>query len=331
MFRQDKLSALAMAFVIIALGLSTTAFAVQKKSDKSEKSEKKAPKPMPEGTPVMWREPADITTRDLLNGSGGEAGKPDLSRVTLIEKVKGGFSEKYRVKDAAGREWVAKVSREAQSETAAVRLLWAVGYATELTYLAPTVTIAGTPKGTYENVRFEGRSKDVKRLDPWLWDKNPFSGKRELQGLKVMMLLLNNWDIKDDNNGILHVVTPDGQSELQYIVSDLGATFGKVGSGPLWALKRSRNNPEDYADSKFIDHVHKDKVFFHYGGKKQDIFEDISVGDVQWIAALLSRLSDQQLSDAFRAANYNAEEVSLLTSTVRARINELVNLPPSQS
>jgi hypothetical protein len=324
MFRQNNFRALMLALVLISLGLSTTAFAVQKKS-------KKAKQPMPAGTPVMWREPTDIASRDLFLGSGGEAGKPDLSRLTLIEKVEGGFSEKYRVRDAAGREWVAKVSREAQSEAAAVRLLWAVGYVTELTYLAPSVTIPGTPKGTYENVRFEGRSKDVKRLDPWLWDKNPFVGKREFQGLKVMMLLLNNWDIKDDNNGILHITTPEGQSELHYIVSDLGATFGKIGSGPLWALKRSRNNPEDYADSKFVDHVHKDRVFFHYGGKKQETFEDISVGDVQWIAGHLSRLSDQQLSDAFRAANYNAEEVTLLTSAVRARINELVKLPPSES
>jgi len=324
MFRRNKLRAPAVALIVCALGLSMTASAVQKKS-------KKASKPMPEGTPVMWREPADIATRDLFLGSGGEAGKPDLSSLTLIEKVQGGFSEKYRVRDAAGREWVAKVSREAQSEAAAVRLLWAVGYVTELTYLAPSVTIAGTPKGTYENVRFEGRPKDVKRLDPWLWDKNPFSGKRELQGLKVMMLLLNNWDIKDDNNGILHVMTPEGQSELHYIVSDLGATFGKIGSGALWALKRSRNNPGDYAESKFVDRVRKDRVSFHYGGKKQDIFEDISVGDVHWIAALLSRLSDQQISDAFHAANYTQEEVDLLTSTVRARINELVNLPPSES
>jgi hypothetical protein len=324
MYRQNKLRALMAAFIVIALGLSTTAFAVQKKS-------KKPKKPIPAGTPVMWREPTDIASRDLFLGSGGEAAKPDLSSVTLIEKVEGGFSEKYRVRDAAGREWVAKVSNEAQSEAAAVRLLWAVGYVTELAYLVPSVTIPGTPKGTYQNVRFEGRSKEVKRFDPWLWDKNPFAGKREFQGLKVMMLLLNNWDIKDDNNAILHVVTPEGQSELHYIVSDLGATFGKIGSGPLWALKRSRNNPEDFAGSKFVDRVRKDRVSFHYGGKKQETFEDISVGDVQWIAALLSRLTDQQIGDAFRASNYTPEEVTTLTAAVRARINELVNLPPSES
>jgi hypothetical protein len=80
-----------------------------------------------------------------------------------------------------------------------------------------------------------------------------------------------------------------------------------------------------------VDHVYKDTVFFHYGGKKQNTFEDITVGDVQWIAALLSRLSDQQIGDAFRAANYNPEEVTTLTSAVRGRINELVKLPPSES
>ena len=321
MFRQNRFRGLVVALIIITLGLSMTALAVQKKS-------KKTKRPTPTGTPVMWRDPVDIASRDLFLGSGSEAAQPDLSRVTLIAKVEGGFSEKSRVRDAAGREWVAKVSREAQSETAAARLLWAVGYVTELVYLEPSVNIAG--KGTFENVRFEARPKGVKRLDEWTWEKNPFAGKRQLQGLKVMMLLFNNWDVKDENNKILHV-KGDGQGELHYIVSDLGATFGKIGSGPLQKLKRSRNNPKDYADSKFVDHVHKDHVFFHYGGKNQGIFEDISVNDVKWIAAQLSRLSEQQISDAFRAANYNQEEIGILSNAFRARINELTNLPPSES
>jgi hypothetical protein len=116
MFRQNRFHVFAVALMIFTLGLSPTAQGVQKKD-----KDKKAKKPIPAGTPVMWREPADIATLDLFHGAGGEEGKPDLSRVTLIEKVESGFSEKYRVKDASGREWVAKVSREAQSETAAVR------------------------------------------------------------------------------------------------------------------------------------------------------------------------------------------------------------------
>lgn len=323
MLRQNRFRAFLVALLVISLGLSTASFAVQKKA-------KKVKKPTPTGTPVMWSEPANIASRDLLAGAGGESLKPDLKRITFIEEQKGGWSKKYRVRDAAGREWIAKLGRESQSETAAVRLLWSVGYATEINYLAPSVNIPG--KGTFENVRFEARPKGIKRLDEWRWKKNAFSGKRELQGLKVMMLLFNNWDIKDENNKVIHVKNgKGGRSELQYIVSDLGATFGKIGSGPLWKLKRSRNNPKDYAESKFVDHVHKDRVYFHYGGKEQDIFEDISVNDVRWIATLLSRLSDRQIGDAFRAANYTPEEVDMLAGAVRSRIDQLVNLPPSES
>jgi hypothetical protein len=49
--------------------------------------------------------------------------KPDLSRVTFIKEEKGGYSKKYRIKDAQVRVWVAKLGKEAQSETAAVRLV----------------------------------------------------------------------------------------------------------------------------------------------------------------------------------------------------------------
>jgi hypothetical protein len=37
-------------------------------------------------------------------------------------------------------------------------------------------------------------------------------------------------------------------------------------------------------------------------------------------------LSDEQIKDAFRAANYSPEEVDMLAGAVRARINTLNNL-----
>ena len=76
-----------------------------------------------DATPILWQEPSDIATRNLLLGPGGEVMQPDLSSVTFIEKQKGGHSTKYRVRDAQGRVWVAKVGKEAQSEVAASRLL----------------------------------------------------------------------------------------------------------------------------------------------------------------------------------------------------------------
>ena len=294
--------------------------------------DEKKKKEMPAGTPVLWREPSDIGSRDLLLGPGGEKMKPDVSRLTFIKEEKGGYSKKYRVKDAQGRVWVAKLGKEAQSETAAVRLVWAVGYVTEINYLVPRVTIEG--KGTFENVRFEARPEDVERLDEWTWDENPFAGKRELQGLKVLMALMENWDVKNENNKVL-LVRNNGRNELQYIVSDLGTTFGKTGGqkGPISfikSIKGSRNEPDDYVKDEFIAEVQGSTVRFDYGGKNSEIFRDITVADARWIGDLLSRLSDRQIQDAFRAANYNTNQVQMLSNAVRKRIKELVNLPLMQ-
>ncbi|HKR11652.1 MAG TPA: hypothetical protein VJT15_06330 [Pyrinomonadaceae bacterium] len=296
----------------------------------AQKDKKKQP---PSGTPVLWREPRDISSRDLLLGPGGEQMKPDVSRLTFIEEETGGYSKKYRVKDASGRVWVAKLGKEAQSETAAVRLVWAVGYTTEINYLVPEVTIPG--KGTFENVRFEARPENVKRYDEWEWTSNPFSGKRELQGLKVLMALMENWDLKNDNNRVL-LVRNGGRNELHYIVSDLGTTFGKAGGQTLLhspvayfkGIKGSRNEPDDYVEDKFIDDVEGNTVRLNYKGKNSDIMRDITVADAKWIGGLLSQLSDRQIEDAFRAANYSAEEVRLLAGAVRKRIQELTNLRP---
>ena len=263
--------------------------------------------------------------------------RPDLRRVRFLKLEEGGYSPKFRVRDASGREWVAKMGKEAQSETAAVRLVWAAGYTTEVNYLAPCVRIEGAPappkkvercRGNgFANVRFEARPRGVKRLDEWKWKENPFAGTRELQGLKVLMALLNNWDIKDSNNVILSTNGARGRRELHYAISDLGATFGKTGSLPLfWRITRSRNDPEGYSKAKFVDEVEDGRVDFHYGGKNRGLFDDITVADARWLGTLLSRLSDQQLGDAFRAANYAPGEVEELTHAVRRRINELTAL-----
>jgi hypothetical protein len=305
--------------VVLVLSCSTLAYSQDKKKTKKE---------LPQGTPLLWKEPANINSRDLLLGPGGENMKPDVSRITFVKEEKGGYSKKYRVKDAKGRVWVAKIGKEAQSETAAVRLVWAVGYVTEINYLVPTVTIEG--KGTFENVRFEARPENVDRFDEWAWTANPFAGKRELQGLKVLMALMENWDLKDENNRIL-VVRNGSNTELHYIVSDLGTTFGKTGGQKspmafIRSIKGSRNEPEDYVNDEFIDGVENGNVMLDYSGKNADLMRNISVADAKWIGNLLSRLSDRQIGDAFRAANYNAGQVRSLTDAVRKRINQLRNL-----
>ena len=280
----------------------------------------KKKKQAPQGTPVLWRRPADISSRDLYLGPGGASMRPDLRRITFIKEEKGGYSKKYRVRDASGREWVAKIGKEAQSETSAIRLLWGVGYITEINYLVPRVTIPG--KGTFTNVRFEARPEEWDRVGEWKWKQNPFVGTPEYQGLKIMMALINNWDLKDSNNEIVQV---RGGRELHYIISDLGATFGHASTTPLfWRLTRSRNNPEKYAKSKFVEKVKGDRVVLHFGGKNSGLMKNITVRDARWISGRLAQLSDQQIQDAFRAANYRQDQINRLARTVRTRSNQLL-------
>jgi len=297
--------------LVLMLALSFSAAAQDK-----EKKEKK----QPTGTPVFWTEPTDISSRNLLLGAGGEEMKPEISKLTFIRDQTGGYSKKYRVRDAKGNEWVAKLGKEAQTDTAANRLLWALGYPTEIAYLVPKAKIEG--KGEFENVRLEARPKDVDRVGNWMWENNPFQNTPEFRGLKILMVMLNNWDMKDDNNEILAMRNPTtGEAELRYIISDLGGTFGKTGG----FFSRSRNEPKDYVKADFIKGVKGDTIDFNYGGKNQKLFEGITVADARWLSDRFKGLSDEQIKDAFRAANYTPEEVDTLTAALKVRIAALEN------
>jgi hypothetical protein len=272
---------------------------------------------------ILWR-PVNIADQDLFAGPGGEAMRPDLSSITFIKRESNGHNKKYRIKDGSGRIWVAKPYTEARPETASVRLLSALGYETEINYLVPELTIPGV--GSFKNVRLEARPENVKRLDDWKWKSNPFTGTNELQGLKIMQIFLNNNDVIDINNKVLRVDGPSGP-ELHYVISDLGSTLGKRGNNnfPLfYRLGRKNDSPEKWARSSFIKGVKNGKLILHTTGiKNRGLYKDITVAQGRWLYELLSQLSDAQLRDAFRAANYSPAEIEMLTTGAKRRITEL--------
>src|SRR5205823_9505766 len=103
-------------------------------------------------------------------------------------------------------------------------------------------------------------------------------------GLIVTMALLNNWDLKDINNQILLVKNESTAPELRYIISDLGATFGKTGG----AIAHSRNEPEKFVKTKFVEGVDGGHVRFAFSGKQSELLDKITVADAKWIGGLLS-------------------------------------------
>ncbi len=305
--------------LLVLLGLAASAPAQKSKKSKSRGQM------APPGPAIMW-EDVDVRGRDLFLGPGGREMLPDLTRIKFIKKETGGANTKYRIEDGSGRVWVAKLGREARPETAAVRMLWGLGYKTEVNYLVPVITIPG--KGTFRNVRLEARPKNVDREGEWKWTRNPFLGTPQFQGLKIMQIFMTNWDVLDKQNEILKVDGPRG-TEYHYVVSDLGRTFGKYGNNNLpiiYRLGRRTGAPGPYSKASFIKGYEKGRIKWGIKGKNRGIYRDITIGDARWLLARLQQLSDGQIQDAFRAANYSPAEVNIYLNAVRRRIMELQQL-----
>lgn len=335
-----------IAFFICSTVGATGSFAGSQKKDKADKPDKEkkegkkdktSAKESSGGEPhgVLWREPTDLENRDLFNGPGGAEGAPDpKSKFTFVERSKSGTSEKINVDDDRGRKWQVKFGAEARPAPAASRIVWALGYHVDTDYFVKRAHIEGRGGFDVWDVRFKRRDDGFKEEGTWSWHANPFAGTRELQGLKVLMALLNNWDLKEDNNKIIQASKKSGgdRSEAIYYVSDLGATFGKTGSvirkipGFQNAPAGTKGEAGPFSDQVFILGVSNGQVVFNYKGKDKKALEGITVENARWAGNLAGRLSDKQLSDAFRAGGFSDGEVTIFVRAVRARINELKNL-----
>jgi hypothetical protein len=309
----------------------------------AQKNDKQAKDKKPSSLPgVIWQDPGDIASLNLIYGIGGAADAPDPSATyTFIEEDMNGTSPKVTVKDAQGVEWKLKMGAEPQAETAATRLLWAAGYFVDEDYYAPEVKVAGLPKlkrgeqfssdGALHGVRLERKIKGQKNLATWDWFDNPFVDTREFNGLRVMMSLLNNWDLKTINNSVYEL-----NGERRYVVSDVGATFGKTGN----PLTRSKSNLKGYEESKFVEKEKGGFVDFTLHSRPpligalnasnyetrtrmEKVTQHIPHEDARWLGERLSHLSDDQIRDCFRSAGYTADEVEEYTRVIKDRIAAL--------
>jgi hypothetical protein len=302
------------------------------KKDKKDKGKKDEPEDPRDVRPVLWDEPTDLESRDLFHGPGGRDGAPDPNgKFKFVRRSTSGTSEKIIVDDDRGRSWTVKFGPECKPETAATRILWAVGYHVDQNYFVKRTRIQGRGGFDVWDVRFERRDDGFKEVGIWPWEANPFKGTKELEGLKVLMALLNNWDLKDVNNKVLQPDKASGgdRTKRVYYVADLGATLGSTGSFfqrlPFFgsAPAGSKGVPSSYARQVFIDAVSNGVVRFHYEGKNPQVLEGIKVEHARWIGNLVGRLSDKQLSDAFRAGGFDENEVAVYTAAMRRRIDQL--------
>lgn len=310
--------------MLMFLALSASLIAARKDKNNAKESAVNLPE-------VIWQDPGDVASLNLFYGAGGKEHAPDPDgKYAFVKEDMGGTSPKFDVTDEQGVEWKVKLGQEPQSETAATRLLWAAGYFVDEDYYLAEFKVTGMPKlhrgsnfvsadGTVHKARLERKLKEVKKLGNWGWFDNPFLNKQELNGLRVMMSLLNNWDLKTINNSIYEV-----NAERRYVVSDAGTAFGNTGN----VMTRSKSNPKEFAKSKFIGTAGPDFVDFVLHGKPdfEKVTKHIPRADAKWLGQRLSQLSEEQIQDCFRAAGYTPEEITVYTQAVRKRIAELAAL-----
>jgi hypothetical protein len=301
------------------------------------------PTPMRAVRRVIWRDPGEVELCDFVGGPGGRDGAP-VPPFRFVEEQFGGSSPSVTVEDGAGRRWRVKWGDEVRTEAFAVRLVWAVGYFAESTYFVRRGEITGAGElsraqacldllGRFSDARFEIEEPDHVLMfeeHSWAWNDNPFVGTHELNGLKILMMLLSNWDNKDvrdvvrgSNTAIFECRLPGGTLEARYLIIDWGGTLGRWGST---LVTRGRWDCDAFRAQtpQLVTGVSEGLVQWGYTGQRTlDAARDIRVQDVRWLLRYLGRVQDHQLRDGLLASGATAEETECFTAALRERIEIL--------
>jgi hypothetical protein len=280
----------------------------------------------PERMAELWMEPANIRARNLFHGFGGSRYAPRKDVPYRFKKRDTtGRSPGYDVVDRQGREWSVKLGEEAQPEVVLSRIHWAVGYHQPPNHFLREWTLEGaSPKedGEQPPGRFRPEIRGMKKVSDWSWQRNPFVGTRPFKGLIVLNVLLQNGDFKESNAKVYELDRPREGARRWYVFRDLGAALGRV----RLLQHDVKNDIEAYERTEFIDEVEDGEVEFGYGGRHRELLDGITPEDVTWICGLLSRLTDRQWDDAFRAAGYTPEIRARYIRKIKANIREGLSL-----
>jgi hypothetical protein len=308
----------------------------------------KEEKTLATGPAVMWRDPTNIESRNLFYGPGGKEHEP-TGAFTFVEEDLDGSSPKFVVRDQNGEKWKVKLGQEARPETVSSRLVWAVGYHADEDYFVRDLKVQGLPArlhrgqqfveadGSVHNARLKRQNKgEERKVGNWYWRHDAFTGTRELNGLKVLMAVINNWDLKDENNAVYQA-----GPERIYMISDLGASFGAAGR--TWPREKAKDNLASYRQSLFIRRTTADTVDFAVPARPRWVYwvdppevirrihlewigKNVPRQDAKWMGQLLARLSPQQVRDAFRAGGYSPDESEQFAKLLEQRISVLTDL-----
>lgn len=308
---------------------------------------------------VLWQDPGQVDLRDFQYGPGGPGLQPQAP-FTFEKEDLSGRSPKVRVRDGKGRTWVVKFGEEALPDVFASRLAWAIGYYAEPNYFLAGETLRGAhglgrasryvdEQGLANGGRFQLRTKDPEYMAgySWGWGENPFSGTVQMNGLRILMMLVSNWDdkdIRDDQGGVtqsIHNVTlwmrqgtnnaimRDGERYI-FFIDDWGASMGRWGG----SIARSKGDPDGFLTESehFVRGVRDGQVEFGFKAlHTKNLTDGIRVSDVSWLMQYLGRVTDAQLTVGLIASGAAPGVASSYTKALRMRIHQLEQVANGQT
>jgi hypothetical protein len=295
--------------------------------------------------PVLWSDPGRVESIDFTVGAGGEGLAPQPP-YEFVKEDSGGTSPKIIVRDSRGIEWRVKGGLEVRAETFVTRLVASLGYYAETTYFFPRGRIEniGPLKRASGFVRSDGSFTYAafERIEPqgrftkdkWTWNNSPFRGTQPFNALKIVVMLVSNWDNKDardEKEGSNTSVLACGEgSDLQrvYFVNDWGQSLGRWGYGGMFG-RQSVWKCRDFSAQTpaFAIGVHGASVQFGYVGQHTDDFKTgITVDDVRWLMKYLGRITDAQIRSGLLASGATQQEEECYARSLRARIEQLRKL-----
>jgi hypothetical protein len=304
------------------------------------------PRPIRASRHRIWRDPGPVASLSLVHGPGGADFTP-APPFAFIEEHQRGSQPCVSVRDARGRRWRVKWGHEVRCETFAVRFAWACGYFAEVTHFVASGVIDGAANlqrargcikdnGGFVDARFELDDPNVHKMfeeHGWAWNDNPFVETAELSGLKMVVMLLSNWDTKDrrdvargSNTAIFeHHVNrwPRRIREAHYLLTDWGGSMGRWGTNIVTRGRWDADGFEAQTPS-FVTGVDTGYVRFGYTGQRtNDVAQGIRVEHARWFHRYAGQLTVAQLAEALTVSGATDDEAGRFARALVDRIAQI--------
>ena len=300
------------------------------------------PRPLLATRHRIWHDIHSEQANDLRYGPGGAAYVPEPP-FDFVEELLTGSHPSVSVRDRRRRLWRVKWGAEAKPEAFCVRFAAACGYFAEVTHYVAGGRIDGVDgltrarpmvgeDGSFTDARFELEDRSVRMLfdeHSWAWNDNPFVGTRQLDGLKIVVMLLSNWDSKDrrdvsrgSNTAIFEYPVSRLSTEARYLITDWGGAMGRWGST---VVSRGRWDADGFEAQTpgFVAGVRDGVVDFGYLGQRSEIARSIPIAHVRWFYRKVRRITEPALRKGLLASGATEEEAARFARALMTRIEAL--------